>query len=188
MRDSADPVLFAFAVAQSFDRHIHKPWRNCFINQDSFTFSFDKTRFRGRKRENPTNKIERMSRTFWVQRLPFHHISIFVPYRVLAMGNSVDCCYNSRWSYQCIFPCIRFCTYTGRRVFYNYDGMEKVQPLVHIYHPRNERVHSLPDAFYGIDDDDDIQNQIKSHKGVYTNICRSKNYKLRLSDWESGTN
>nr|XP_058941066.1 L-gulonolactone oxidase-like [Pocillopora verrucosa] len=82
------------------------------------------------------------------------------------MGNSVDCCYNSRWSYQCIFPCIRFCTYTGRRVFYNYDGMEKVQPLVHIYHPRNGRVHSLPDALYGIDDDDDIQNQIKSHKGL----------------------
>lgn len=44
--------------------------------------------------------------------------------------------------------------------------MEKVQPLVHIYHPRNGRVHSLPDALYGIDDDDDIQNQIKSHKGL----------------------
>ena len=57
MCDSADPALFTFAVAQSFDRHIHKPWRNCFINQDSFTFSFDKNRFRGRKRENPTKKL-----------------------------------------------------------------------------------------------------------------------------------
>ena len=142
MCDSADPALFAFAVAQSFDRHIHKPWRNCFINQDSFTFSFDKTRFRGRKRENPTNKIERLSRTFWVQRLPFHHISIFVPYRVLAMGNSVDCCYNSRWSYQCIFPCIRFCTYSGRRVFYNYDGMEKGS-TTRPYLPPPERARSL---------------------------------------------
>ena len=64
MCDSADPALFAFAVAQSFNRHIHKLLRNCFINQDSFTFSFDKTRFRGRKRENPTNKIEGLSRTF----------------------------------------------------------------------------------------------------------------------------
>ena len=89
------------------------------------------------------------------------------------MRNSVDCCYNSRWSYQCIFPCIRFCTYTGRRVFYNYNGMEKVQPLVHIYHPRNKRVHSLPKAINGIDDDVDIQSQMQRHNGVYTNIYKS---------------
>ena len=43
-------------------------------------------------------------------------------------------------------------------------------PLVHIYHPRNERVHRFPEAFYGIDDDDDIKNQMQSHDGVYTNI------------------
>ena len=71
------------------------------------------------------------------------------------------------------FPCIRYCTYSGRRVFYNFDGMEKVQPLVHIYHPRNERVHRFPEAFYGIDDDDDIKNQMQSHDGVYTNIYKS---------------
>ena len=98
---------------------------------------------------------------------------LFLFSRVLTMGNSLDCCYNSRWSYQCIFPCIRFCTYSGRRVFYNFDGMEKVQPLVHIYHPRNERVHRFPEAFYGIDDDDDIKNQMQSHDGVYTNIYKS---------------
>ena len=94
MCDSADPALFTFAIAQSFDRHLHK-------------------------------------------------------------------------------PCIRYCTYSGRRVFYNFDGMEKVQPLVHIYHPRNERVHRFPEAFYGIDDDDDIKNQMQSHDGVYTNIYKS---------------
>ena len=89
------------------------------------------------------------------------------------MGNSVDCCYNSRWSYQCIFPCIRYCTYSGRRVFYNFDGTEKVQPLVYIYHPQDELVHCFPEALYGIDDDDDIKNQMQSHDGVYTNICKN---------------
>ena len=89
------------------------------------------------------------------------------------MGNSVDCCYNSRWSYQCIFPCIRYCTYSGRRVFYNFDGTEKVQPLVYIYHPQDELVHCFLEALYGIDDDDDIKNQMQSHDGVYTNICKN---------------
>ena len=76
------------------------------------------------------------------------------------MGNRMDCCYNMRWSYQCIFPCIRFCTYTGRRVWYNFDGMEQVQPLVYLYHPENETIHSLPEEIYGISDDDDIKNQL----------------------------
>ncbi|XP_022806297.1 uncharacterized protein LOC111343392 [Stylophora pistillata] len=77
------------------------------------------------------------------------------------MGNSVDCYYNSRWTYQCIFPCIRFCTYTGRRVFYNYDGTEKVQPLVDIYHPQKGPVHRLPGTFIGIDDDPEIKDQLQ---------------------------
>ena len=51
--------------------------------------------------------------------------------------------------------------------------MEKVQPLVHIYHPRNKRVHSLPKAINGIDDDVDIQSQMQRHNGVYTNIYKS---------------
>lgn len=78
------------------------------------------------------------------------------------MGNSVDCCYNMRWSYQCIFPCIRFCTYTGRRVWYNFDGMEQVQPLVHLYHPENRVIHSFPDDIYGINDHEYIKNQLES--------------------------
>lgn len=82
------------------------------------------------------------------------------------MGNKIDCCYNTRWSYQCIFPCIRFCTYTGRRVWYNYDGSEIVQPLVHLYHPQATRVNSLPEAFHGIDDDEDIMHQMEQSGGL----------------------
>ena len=78
------------------------------------------------------------------------------------MGNQVDCCYNARWSYQCVFPCIRFCTYTGRRVWYNYDGMEKVQPLVHLYQPQPAPIHSFPDNLHGINDDADIAAELKS--------------------------
>ncbi|XP_015776727.1 PREDICTED: L-gulonolactone oxidase-like [Acropora digitifera] len=76
------------------------------------------------------------------------------------MGNRLDCCYNMRWSYQCIFPCIRFCTYTGRRVWYNFDGMEQVQPLVHLYHPENRTINSFPEEFYGIHDHEDIKKQL----------------------------
>ncbi|XP_068737480.1 L-gulonolactone oxidase-like isoform X2 [Montipora capricornis] len=78
------------------------------------------------------------------------------------MGNQVDCCYNARWSYQCIFPCIRFCTYTGRRVWYNYDGMEKVQPLVHLYHPQPAPINSFPEDLHGINDHADIAAELKS--------------------------
>lgn len=92
--------------------------------------------------------------------------SLFVLCRIKTMGNKMDCCYNTRWSYQCIFPCIRFCTYTGRRVWYNYDGSEMVQPLVHLYHPQATRVNSLPEAFHGIDDDEDIMHQMEQSGGL----------------------
>ena len=52
--------------------------------------------------------------------------------------------------------------------------MEKVQPLVHIYHPRNERVHRFPEAFYGIDDDDDIKIKCKAMMVCTRTFIRAK--------------
>ena len=48
MCETAD--LFALAIAQSFDRHVLKPWRNHFNNQkpyyqDSIASSVDERRF-----------------------------------------------------------------------------------------------------------------------------------------------
>ena len=82
------------------------------------------------------------------------------------MGNRIDCCYNLRWSYQCIFPSIRFCTYTGRRVWYNYDGSEMVQPLVYLFLPQATRVNTLPEELHGINDDIDIMYQVEHHGGM----------------------
>ena len=70
---------------------------------------------------------EQNNRRLW-DRECCQNCSFFALCRIKTMGNKIDCCYNTRWSYQCIFPCIRFCTYTGRRVWYNYDGSEMVQP------------------------------------------------------------
>jgi len=38
--------------------------------------------------------------------------------------------------------------------------MEQVQPLVHLYHPQNRAINSFPEGIYGINDDNDIQNQL----------------------------
>ena len=108
---------------------------------------------------------EQNNRRLW-DRECCQNCSLFVLCRIKTMGNKIDCCYNTRWSYQCIFPCIRFCTYTGRRVWYNYDGSEMVQPLVHLYHPKARSVNSLPEALHGIDDDEDIMHQVEQSSGL----------------------
>ena len=60
------------------------------------------------------------------------------------MGNSVDCCYTTRQYNQCYFPCIRTCSYTSRRVWYNYDGLESVQPLIDVIKPERGVIHKFP--------------------------------------------
>ncbi|XP_041485514.1 L-gulono-1,4-lactone dehydrogenase-like [Lytechinus variegatus] len=52
--------------------------------------------------------------------------------------NIVDCCSGVRSCNQFVFPCIRCCSYGNRRVFYNYDGTETVQPLVDYFRPTNK--------------------------------------------------
>ena len=49
----------------------------------------------------------------------------------------VDCCFGMRPCHQAIFPCIRSCSYGDRKVFYNYDGTETVEPLVDYFKPTN---------------------------------------------------
>ena len=41
-----------------------------------------------------------------------------------------------------------------------------VQPLVHLYHPKATSVSSLPEAFHGIDDDEDIMDQMEQSGGL----------------------
>ncbi|XP_071808915.1 L-gulono-1,4-lactone dehydrogenase-like [Asterias amurensis] len=49
----------------------------------------------------------------------------------------VDCCFGMRPCHQAVFPCIRSCSYGDRKVFYNYDGTETVEPLVDYFKPTN---------------------------------------------------
>lgn len=78
------------------------------------------------------------------------------------MGNSVDCCYATRQYNQCVFPCIRTCSYTNRRVWYNFDGLESVQPLIDIFKPQRRRIYKFPDTLVGISDDAEIAESLKS--------------------------
>ena len=78
------------------------------------------------------------------------------------MGNSVDCCYSTRQYNQCLFPCIRTCSYTNRRLWYNYDGLESVQPLIDIFKPQKRRIYKFPDTLVGISDDVEIAESLKS--------------------------
>ncbi|XP_022079376.1 uncharacterized protein LOC110973130 [Acanthaster planci] len=52
----------------------------------------------------------------------------------------VDCCFGLRPCHQAVFPCIRSCSYGDRKVFYNYDGTETVEPLVDYFKPTNTPV------------------------------------------------
>ena len=52
----------------------------------------------------------------------------------------VDCCFGLRPCHQAVFPCIRSCSYGDRKVFYNYDGTETVEPLVDYFKPTNGQV------------------------------------------------
>ncbi|XP_038061939.1 uncharacterized protein LOC119732483 [Patiria miniata] len=62
-------------------------------------------------------------------------------YQGLASACSmVDCCFGLRPCHQAVFPCIRSCSYGDRKVFYNYDGTETVEPLVDYFKPTNTPV------------------------------------------------
>ena len=62
-------------------------------------------------------------------------------YQSLATACSmVDCCFGLRPCHQAVFPCIRSCSYGDRKVFYNYDGTETVEPLVDYFKPTNTPV------------------------------------------------
>lgn len=60
-------------------------------------------------------------------------------------------------------PAFVFAHITGRRVWYNYDGSEMVQPLVC---PQATRVNTLPEELHGINDDKDIMYQVEHHGGM----------------------
>lgn len=78
------------------------------------------------------------------------------------MGNSVDCCYTTRQYNQCCFPCIRTCSYTSRRVWYNYDGLESVQPLIDVIKPEGRVIHKFPITLADITEDHEIANALVS--------------------------
>ena len=84
------------------------------------------------------------------------------------MGNSVDCCYTTRQYNQCLFPCIRSCSYTNRRVWYNYDGLESVQPLIDIFKPERCVIRKFPRTLVGINEDREIDSALKSGNDVIT--------------------
>ena len=78
------------------------------------------------------------------------------------MGNSIDCCYTTRQYNQCFFPCIRTCSYTNRRVWYNYDGLESVQPLIDIIKPERGLIRKFPRTLVDISKDHEIANALSS--------------------------
>ena len=90
------------------------------------------------------------------------------------MGNSVDCCYTTRQYNQCLFPCIRSCSYTSRRVWYNYDGLESVQPLIDIIKPERCIIHKFPRTLVDINEDREINSALKSGNDVMkSNGCEN---------------
>ena len=76
------------------------------------------------------------------------------------MGNSIDCCYATRQYNQCFFPCIRSCSYTTRRVWYNYDGLETVQPLIDIIKPEKGVIRKFPKSLADINTDREIASEL----------------------------
>ncbi|CAH3196278.1 unnamed protein product [Porites evermanni] len=100
------------------------------------------------------------------------------------MGNSVDCCYTTRQYNQCYFPCIRTCSHTSRRVWYNYDGLESVQPLIDVIKPEGRVIHKFPTTLADITEDHEIANALASGldpPGQLAAICRfACNYGYRI--------
>ena len=47
-------------------------------------------------------------------------------------------------------------------MWYNFDGQEMIQPLVHLYHPQATPIYKFPDKFPGISDDPVIEEDLKS--------------------------
>ena len=79
---------------------------------------------------------------------------------IFIMGNSIDCCYATRQYNQCFFPCIRSCSYTTRRVWYNYDGLETVQPLIDIVKPEKGVIWKFPKSSADINADKEIASAL----------------------------
>lgn len=84
------------------------------------------------------------------------------------MGNQLDCCYATRGINQCLFPCFRFCNYTNRRVFYNFDGMETIQPLVHFYFPAKRTVRRFHEELKPCEEDIELGELVKKGKIIST--------------------
>lgn len=100
------------------------------------------------------------------------------------MGNSIDCCYATRQYNQCFFPCIRSCSYTTRRVWYNYDGLETVQPLIDIIKPEKGVIRKFPKSLADINTDREIASKLAiglDTPGQLAAICRfASNYGYRV--------
>lgn len=82
------------------------------------------------------------------------------------MGNTLDCFYTTRQYNQCFFPCIRCCSYSHRRIFYNFDGMEMVQPLVHFYFPKKSVVRKFPGELESCAEEEELEQIIKNGKYI----------------------
>ena len=80
---------------------------------------------------------------------------------IFIMGNSIDCCYATRQYNQCFFPCIRSCSYSTRRVLYNYDGLETVQPFIDSVKPEKVVIWEFPKSPSDINADKEIASAIR---------------------------
>ena len=95
------------------------------------------------------------------------------------MGNQIDCCYSTRQYNQCLFPCIRTCSYSNRRVFYNFDGLESVQPLIDIYFPKKGTITKFPGGLDELREDEEIARALAKGKTHYATsqpnlICKGR--------------
>jgi len=53
-------------------------------------------------------------------------------------------------------------------VWYNYDGLESVQPLIDIIKPERYVIHKFPRTLVGINEDREIDSALKSGNDVIT--------------------
>ena len=54
-------------------------------------------------------------------------------------------------------------------MWYNYDGLESVQPLIDIIKPDRGVIHKFPRTLVDINDDREIDNALKSGSDVIAN-------------------
>ena len=87
---------------------------------------------------------------------------------IVAMGNNLDVFYNARQCHQCIFPCIRTCTYAGKPVWYNFDGMESVQPLVQLYRAHSgRRIKKFTGTLEELNYNEEISQQLQKGDDLF---------------------